>query len=38
MITGKRILITGGNGFLGTHVVKRLQKDNKVSSLGNFLT
>lgn len=31
MIQNKRILITGGNGFIGTNLCERLYKDNKIT-------
>ncbi|GFM38542.1 NAD-dependent epimerase/dehydratase family protein [Desulfovibrio psychrotolerans] len=36
MITGKRICITGGAGFIGSSLVGRLVKDNQVVVLDNF--
>lgn len=30
MICNKRIIVTGGNGFLGSHIVELLQADNEV--------
>ena len=35
----KKILVTGGAGFIGTNLIKRLLKDNhKVISLDNYST
>ena len=36
MITGKRILMTGGRGFLGSHLVKRLHADNHIIVVDNM--
>ena len=30
MIKGKKILLTGGGGFIGTHLCRELSKKNKV--------
>ncbi len=39
MITKKNILITGGAGFVGSHLVKRLKEyDNNVKVLDNYFT
>jgi len=35
-IVGKRVLITGGAGFIGTHLVKALHQDNEVVVLDNL--
>ncbi len=34
----KNILVTGGAGFIGSHLCDRLVKDNKVICLDNFIT
>ena len=31
MIQGKKILITGGAGFIGTHMTERLAPDNQIT-------
>src|SRR5580704_2218501 len=31
MITGKKVLITGGAGFIGTHIAERLVERNEVT-------
>lgn len=36
MIKGKRVLITGGAGFIGTEIVKRLSKDNNILIYDSF--
>ena len=35
-MTGKRILITGGAGFIGSHLVERLLDDNEVVVYDNL--
>lgn len=35
-IKNKNILITGGAGFIGSHLADRLKEDNKVSIYDNF--
>ena len=38
-MTGKNILVTGGAGFIGSHLCERLVKEgNKVTSLDNYFT
>ena len=38
-MTGKNILVTGGAGFIGSHLCERLvKKGNKVTSLDNYFT
>ena len=39
VLTGKTILVTGGAGFIGSHLCERLAKEgNKVISLDNYFT
>lgn len=39
MITNKKILVTGGAGFLGSHLCKKLiELDNHVTAIDNFYT
>ncbi|MBL7053252.1 MAG: NAD-dependent epimerase/dehydratase family protein, partial [Candidatus Portnoybacteria bacterium] len=37
---GKKILVTGGAGFIGSHLIERLvqDKNNKIVSLDNYFT
>lgn len=35
-VKGKNILVTGGTGFIGSHLVDSLRRDNKVLVLDNF--
>ena len=37
-LKGKNILVTGGAGFVGSHIVDRLSPDNKVTVLDNLFT
>jgi UDP-glucose 4-epimerase len=37
-LKGKNILVTGGAGFVGSHIVDRLSPDNKVIVLDNLFT
>ncbi len=37
MISGKKILITGGAGFIGSHLCETLAAKNKVKSLDNYM-
>jgi len=37
-LKGKSILVTGGAGFVGSHIVDRLSPDNKVTVLDNLFT
>lgn len=38
MIKNKKILVTGGAGFVGSALVKRLKEQNRVSVLDNYFT
>lgn len=38
MIKGKRILISGGAGFVGSHIAEMLANDNEITLLDNFLS
>ncbi len=37
MIVGKKVLITGGAGFIGSHLCERLSANNEVKSLDNYI-
>jgi UDP-glucose 4-epimerase len=37
-LKGKNVLVTGGAGFVGSHIVDRLSPDNKVTVLDNLFT
>lgn len=37
-IKGKQIIVTGGAGFIGSNLVERLAKENKVTVIDNFHT
>lgn len=37
-LKGKKILVTGGAGFIGSHIVDRLSSENKVTVLDNLFT
>lgn len=37
-ISGKQIIVTGGAGFIGSNLVERLAKDNKVTVIDNMHT
>ena len=37
-LKGKKILVTGGAGFVGSHIVDRLSPENKVTVLDNLFT
>ena len=35
---GKNILVTGGAGFIGSHLCEKLKKNNSVWSLDNYFS
>ncbi|MFC1917419.1 SDR family oxidoreductase [Chloroflexota bacterium] len=37
-LKGKKVLVTGGAGFVGSHIVDRLSPDNQVTVLDNLFT